>query len=139
MYEIEHPLSDGTFATVKQVMERTGLSRIGAYRRLSTCIDENTGFSDADLVWIKSGHLKLERRLKDKWISEPVRIAWGTPINPEYLDGTVSGNTMTNRDDKVMDYNDRVALAKYRHDLREEWRASSDTILNRVKPHTWGQ
>ena len=139
MYEIEHPLSDGTFATVSEVMRRTGLSRIGAYKRLSHFIDVNTGFADADIVWIKSGQLTKENRVKESWISEPVRVAWGTPINPEYLDGVVSGNTMTDRDGKFMDYNARVALSRYRLEQRAEWRVSSDTILNKVKPHTWGQ
>ena len=139
MYEVEHQLSDGNFATIKDVMKRTGLSRIGAHRRLHSCKDPSTGVVDVSILWIKSGQLTKEDRVKEVWISEPVQVAWGTPINPEYLDGVVSGNTMTDRDGKFMDYNARVALSRYRLEQRAEWRVSSDTILNKVKPHTWGQ
>ena len=139
MYEIEYQLSDGKFTTVKKVMERTGLSRIGAYRRLTEHIDENTGLADADIVWVRSGELTKEMHVKQTWISNPTIVAWGTPINPEYLDGVVNGNTMTDRDGNVMDYPSRVALSKYREEQRKVWRASSDTIKDKIKPNTWGQ
>jgi len=32
-----------------------------------------------------------------------------------------------------------VALSKYREEQRKVWRASSDTIKDKIKPNTWGQ
>ena len=117
-------LSDGSETTVREVQERTGLSRVGAWRRLSV-------IDDIDIIFSKSGDIRNPGYTKLEWISEPVKIAWGTPINPEYLDGVVNGNTMTDRNGKVMTYGERVALLRYRNKLRQKWRDESTTIINK--------
>tara|TARA_R110002167_G_scaffold3977_3_gene19028 strand:+ start:1448 stop:1837 length:390 start_codon:yes stop_codon:yes gene_type:complete len=124
---IKHELGDGSVTTAAEVMERTGLSRIGAYRRLQLYIN------DVDMLFTRVGEIPRDSYVKSEWISEPVRIAWGIPINPEYLDGTTDGNTVYNRDGKVLTYAERVGLANYRDKLRKEWRASSTNIKNKQR------
>jgi hypothetical protein len=123
---IKYELSDGSITTVVEVMERTGLSRIGAHRRLKN-------MNDVDMIFTRVGEIPRDSYTKYTWISEPVRIAWGIPINPEYLDGTTDGNTVYNRDGKVLTYAERVGLANYRDKLRNEWRDSSTNIKNKQR------
>jgi hypothetical protein len=123
---IKYELSDGSITTVVEVMERTGLSRIGAHRRLKN-------MNDVDMIFTRVGEIPRDSYVKSEWISEPVRIAWGIPINPEYLDGTTDGNTVYNRDGKVLTYAERVGLANYRDKLRNEWRDSSTNIKNKQR------
>ena len=123
---IKYELSDGSITTVVEVMKRTGLSRIGAHRRLKN-------FNDVDMIFTRVGEIPRDSYIKSEWTSEPVRIAWGIPINPEYLDGTTVGNTVYNRDGKVLTYAERVGLANYRDKLRKEWRASVTNIKNKQR------
>tara|TARA_R110002051_G_scaffold26853_2_gene64938 strand:- start:505 stop:891 length:387 start_codon:yes stop_codon:yes gene_type:complete len=123
---IKYELSDGSITTVVEVMKRTGLSRIGAHRRLKN-------FNDVDMIFTRVGEIPRDSYIKSEWISEPVRIVWGIPINPEYLDGTTDGNTVYNRDGKVLTRAERVGLTNYRDKLRKEWRDSVTNIKNKQR------
>ena len=124
--QIKYTLSDGSITTVVEVMKRTGLSRIGAHRRLKN-------LNDVDMIFTRVGEIPRDSYIKSEWISEPVRIAWGIPINPEYLDGITDGNTVYNRDGKLMTYAERVGLAVYRTKLRQKWRDGSTNIKNKQR------
>jgi hypothetical protein len=124
--QIKYTLSDGSITTAVEVMKRTGLSRIGAHRRLKN-------LNDVDMVFTRVGEIPRDSYIKCTWISEPVRIAWGIPINPEYLDGITDGNTVYNRDGKLMTYAERVGLAVYRTKLRQKWRDGSTDIKNKQR------
>ena len=124
--QIKYTLSDGSITTALEVMKRTGLSKIGAHRRLKN-------LNDVDMVFMKSGELPKKCYIKYTWISEPVRIVWGIPINPEYLDGITDGNSVYNRDGKLLTYAERVGLTTYRYKLRQKWRDSTTNIKNKKR------
>ena len=72
-----------------------------------------------------------------EWKDKPVKIAWGVPINPSYLDGTythTNNHTATkvkDRDGKTMNYSDIARLNRYRVEARDKWRLeNADTIKN---------
>ena len=119
-------LTSGRYVNVYDVMDVTGLTKAGAYKRLAHNRDD-------DDVFAKAGHMKGRRILKHVWESEPVRVVMGIPINPEYLDGKVSGNSMYDRDGKLLKYGDRVALHKYRTKNRQEWRENTPDIKNKER------
>jgi hypothetical protein len=107
-------------------MDATGLSKPGAYKRLALNRDDET-------VFLKAGALLGMKQAKSKWVSEPVRVAMGIPINPSYLDGVVKGNSMYNRDGELMKYGARCALVRYNAKLRKEWRDSTPNIKNKER------
>lgn len=117
-------LTSGREVTVKEVMDATGLSKPGAYKRLSFNKDD-------DVVFAKAGHNMGKKGVKIHWESEPVRVVMGIPINPEYLDGQIKGHSSYDRDGKPLSYPQRSALARYRREKREEWRNNNNNIKNR--------
>jgi len=73
----------------------------------------------------------------DKWKDDKVMIAWYTPINPSYLDGTYrhtnnyTATIVKDRYGVTMKYGDVARLNKYRLEQREQWRKDNvDTIKN---------
>jgi len=119
-------LASGREVTVYDVMDATGLSKPGAYKRLALNRDDET-------VFLKAGALLGMKQAKSKWVSEPVRVVMGIPINPSYLDGVVKGNSMYNRDGELMKYGARCALVRYNAKLRKEWRDSTPNIKNKER------
>lgn len=117
-------LTSGREVTVYDVMDATGLSKPGAYKRLALNRDD-------DVVFAKAGYNKGKKGVKIHWESEPVRVAMGIPINPEYLDGQIKGQSSYDRDGKPLTYPQRSALARYRREMREEWRKNNNNIKNR--------
>ena len=96
-------LTSGREVTVYDVMDATGLSKPGAYKRLALNRDDET-------VFLKAGALLGIKQAKSKWVSEPVRVAMGIPINPSYVAGVVKGNYLYNRDGELMKYGERCCL-----------------------------
>ena len=117
-------LTSGREVTVYDVMDATGLSKPGAYKRLAMNRDDKDVFAEVGLHIGRKG-------IKIDWVSEPVRVVMGIPINPEYLDGQIKGCVSYDRDDNKLTYTQRAALARYRRKLRKEWRDTCDTIKNR--------
>jgi hypothetical protein len=117
-------LTSGRYVTAREVMDVTGLSKPGAYKRLAMNRDDKDVFAEVGLHIGRKG-------IKIDWVSEPVRVVMGIPINPEYLDGQIKGCVSYDRDDNKLTYTQRAALARYRRKLRKEWRDTCDTIKNR--------
>jgi len=117
-------LTSGREVTVREVMDATGLSKPGAYKRLALNRDD-------DDVFAKVGHNIGRKGVKIDWVSEPVDVAMGIPINPEYLDGQIKGQASYDRHGKKLSYGQRTALARYRRKMREEWRKTNNNIKNR--------
>jgi hypothetical protein len=67
-----------------------------------------------------------------KWKDDEVRVAWGVPINPSYLDGIYAHTgKVVDRYGKRMNYSDVARLNKFRVEAREQWRLDNkDTIKN---------
>ena len=121
----KHTLSDGSVTDTNEVMERTGLSRQGAIRRLQQT-------KDIDIVFLTAGDRKVNPYGKGYvWKSKPVTVIAGIPLNPEYLDGIAKGNDVYDRDGNILNFKERSGLVRYREKIRQEWRKSSDTIKNR--------
>jgi len=121
----KHILSDGSVTDTDEVMERTGLSRQGATKRLQQT-------KDIDIVFLPSGDRGVNPYGKRYvWKSKPVTVIAGIPLNPEYLDGKVIGNDMYDRDGNLLNFKERSGLVRYRENMREEWRNDSKTIKNR--------
>jgi len=119
-----YTLTSGRQVTVREVMDVTGLSKPGAYRRLAMNKDD-------DDVFAKAGFHIGRKGAKIDWVSEPVKVVMGIPLNPEYLDGQIKHCASYDRDGNKLSYSQRTALARYRRKLRKEWRNSSNTIINR--------
>ena len=117
-------LTSGRYVAAREVMDATGLSKPGAYRRLAMNRDDED-------VFAKSGLHVGRKGIKIDWESEPVKVVMGIPINPEYLDGQIKGYASYDRDGNKLTYTQRTALARYRRKLRKEWRNTSDSIMNR--------
>jgi hypothetical protein len=66
-----------------------------------------------------------------EWKSKPVQVAMGIPINPEYLDGQVRGESSFDREGNRLSYAEREALTRYRREQRKAWRDSTNNIKNR--------
>lgn len=121
----KHILSDGSVTTTNEVMERTGLSRQGAIKRLQQT-------KDIDIVFLTAGDRKVNPYGKGYvWKPKPVTVIVGIPLNPEYLDGKAIGNDVYDRDGKLLNFKERSGLIRYRERMRQEWRDGSNIIRNK--------
>ena len=68
-----------------------------------------------------------------KWQDDEVKVAFGIPINPSYLDGIyVHSGKVKDRYGKTMDHSDVAKLNKFRVESREQWRLDNkNTIKNK--------
>jgi len=63
------------------------------------------------------------KKRANAWVEEEVLIYGGIPMNPSYLDGTV-----TDRHGKTMTFKKQSALEYYRREQRAEWRLNNNNI-----------
>jgi len=118
-------LTSGREVTVQEIMNATGLSKPGAYKRLAHNRDDDAVFTKAGVNRGKPRPVGME------WKSKPVQVAMGIPINPEYLDGQVRGESSFDREGNRLSYAEREALTRYRREQRKAWRDSTNNIKNR--------
>mgnify|MGYP003638447906 CR=1 FL=1 len=121
-------MDDGTYMTVKDIMDCTGLTSAGAHKRMQLSKNPNW-------VCLPRGHKDLEHGPGDEVDSnrdwdEEVKVHGGIPMNPSYLDGIVGGDLSFDRHGKPLSYSERRALAEHREKQRDEWRASNFDIKN---------
>ena len=79
-------LTSGREVTVYDVMDATGLSKPGAYKRVALNRDD-------DVVFAKAGYKKGKKGSKIQWERETVRVAMGITISREYTDGQIKGKS----------------------------------------------
>ena len=65
-------------------------------------------------------------------MTKKIKVAWGVPINPDYLDGIYAHTgKVKDKHGKTMKYSDVATLNRQRVEAREQWRLdNADTIKN---------
>lgn len=115
-------MNDGTYLTTKDVADVAGISRIAAYRRLlkSSSKEYVLSLKGSELMTDKA---RTGRPIgTSRWRDDAVRVAFGIPINPSYMDGiSAKGELPRDREGNVLSASQRSALSDFRRRNRKQW------------------
>ena len=120
-----YTLSDGSTATIADVMKATGMSYVGGYSRLRRCSKPEDVFGPK-----KTGGRYL---VPLDWENKPTQVIGGIQFKAEWEDGKIltKNGPIYNRDGYIMTSRDGLALFAYRAKMRQQWRADNLNIINR--------
>lgn len=130
-------MNDGTYLTTKDVADVAGISRIAAYRRLlkSSSKEYVLSLKGSELMTDKA---RTGRPIgTSRWRDDAVRVAFGIPINPSYMDGiSAKGELPRDREGNVLSASQRSALSDFRRRNRKQWLDDrKEGILNMYDEH----
>ena len=119
-----YTLSDGSTATIADVMKATGLSYVGCYSRLRRCSSPEDVFGPK-----KTGG---RHAVPLVWESKPTQVIGGLQFKADWEDGKIltRKGPMHNRDGYIMTSRESIALSEYRAKMRQQWR-DTHNIINR--------
>ena len=131
-------MDDGTHLTTKDVADVAGISRIAAYRRLQKSSSKEYVLS------LKGSELMTDKARTGRpigttrWRDDAVRVVFGIPINPSYMDGiSAKGELPRDREGNVLSASQRSALSDFRRRNRKQWLDDNkESILNMYDEHT---
>ena len=134
----QYLMDDGSYLTTGVVAEIAGISRIAAYRRLKKSSSREYVLS------LKGSELMTDKARTGRpigttrWRDDAVRVAFGIPINPSYMDGiSAKGELPRDREGNVLSASQRSALSDFRRRNRKQWLDDSKKgILNMYNEHT---
>jgi|13_taG_2_1085334.scaffolds.fasta_scaffold16451_7 hypothetical protein len=136
-----YQLSDGTYCTVQDVVDKTGLKYVGANARLRRFNRPEDVFAPRKKQGVPAGFKQMDAKVK--WISEPNVVVAGFQLTAEWQDGHIEGvsneenftsslfGPQYDRHGVMLTPSESRALERYRKELRQQWRDNNkDNIIN---------